>query len=491
MYLSETRSSPVRGICGDPGPSASVAESRGAPRRRMPAAGLLPPRLRHACHAAARCFAAGVACLVAACASAPPFPATSPADFDHAALAAKAEAFEAAILDRHLAPEGVVLYRIDLRTIREDLANGSYPDSSDVPMFTGLLAATACTRADATAGAEREAALALAERALDGLRALMDVTGVEGLMARNLRKGPIPDDDDPDHRWFQGAGDYRGYAWRGDVSMDQYANGLLPAVAECREHFPDRVRPMIAAAARGLLDREMHLIDPDGRKTTFGDLSASSGFGLNSIAKLTGYGVVALAAELTGESAFVRERDRLRDDEGVVRSSTITNLRVFGITNFSNDMMAWNLYRVLVPMARRTSDPALTDLERGVSRAWERVADDRNAYYTAVYCQLRPEACTAPLRASILDVLARFPLEKRPLESPAALADVPRAWLPGRKWTRRAAEIVPIELRPVSSLEWKSSPYRIEPRVAPFTQYTGLDYLMVYWLDRRSSLRSD
>jgi hypothetical protein len=428
--------------------------------------------------------------LTASCASPPPLPNASPRDFDLAAVERKAAAFQTAILERHLSPEGVLLYRVDLRTIRDVRETGDYPDLADAPTFTGLLAATACARADVETGAGRAAALALARRALDGLGALMDVTGVEGLMARGLRKGGPPSEPAPHHRWFPGAGDYAGYTWRGDVSMDQYANGLLPAVAECREHFPEWARERIVAAARGLAARDMLLVDPDGRRTTFGDLSPRSGFGLNSIAKLTGYGVFALAAELSDEPAFAAQRDRLRDEAGVVRSSTRTNLRIFGITNFSNDMMAWNLYRALVPLARRTSDPALADLERGVDRAWARVAQDRNAYFTAVYCQLRPDACMPPLRASILDVLARFPLEKRQLESPPELASVPRAWLPGRKWKRRAADLVPIELRPASSLEWKSSPYRVEPRVSPSTQYTGLDFLMAYWLDRRNAART-
>ena len=43
-------------------------------------------------------------------------------------LAEKADAFRQALLERHLSREGLVLYRVDLRTIARDLETGAYPD---------------------------------------------------------------------------------------------------------------------------------------------------------------------------------------------------------------------------------------------------------------------------------------------------------------------------------------------------------------------------
>ncbi len=62
-------------------------------------------------------------------------------------LAIKAESFREALVTRHLAPEGLLLYRIDLDTIEADLENGSYPNLADGPVFTGTWAATSCVRA--------------------------------------------------------------------------------------------------------------------------------------------------------------------------------------------------------------------------------------------------------------------------------------------------------------------------------------------------------
>ena len=70
-------------------------------------------------------------------------------------------------------------------------------------------------------------------------------------------------------------------------------------------------------------------------------------------------------------------------------------------------------------------------------------------------------------------------LRRNALEDPWAL---PRRLVPGRKWKRLARELVPIELRPVSSFEWKSSPYRVQADSNPNTEYTGLHYLVAWWL---------
>jgi hypothetical protein len=312
----------------------------------------------------------------------------------------------------------------------------------------------------------------------------MKVTGVPGLLARGVQRGPSPPPREPEHRWFRGAPGYEAFAWRGDASMDQYANGLLPAVAACRGHFPERTRALARDVAEMLLATRMQIIDPDGRRTTYGDLSPRAGWGFNAIAKLTGYAVFALAAELDGDPRWAAQRDRLRDEERVVAGSTLTNLKILGITNYSNDLMAWNLYRVLVPLARRTHDPALADLLRGMHRTWRRVAPDRNAYFTLVLCGLVREECTGERLEDARRTLHRFPLEKRRLAPAPELAALPRALLPGRKWHPRARDVVPIELRPPDSMEWKASPYRVQAATAPESEYTGLDYLAAYWLYR-------
>jgi hypothetical protein len=399
-------------------------------------------------------------------------------------LETKAQRFREAILERHLSAEGLLLYRVNLETIADDLKTGRYPALADTPSFTGLLAVAACTRADVEGGPNRREALADASRALDGLAFLMDVTGVRGLLSRSVRRDHVPDLDALRGKWFRGAQGFSAYSWRGDISMDQYANGLLPAVAACRNHFPERSRRLVVNVASHLSEHAMQLTDPDGMRTRYGDLSRNAGGGFNTIALLTGYAVFALAAELDQDPRWARQRDRLRDRDRVVARARRTNLRILGITNYSNDLMAWNLYRILIPLARRTADPALADLRHGMFRAWLRVKEDGNAYFKLVLCYIEPGACEPSSLRAAVDMLARFPLEKRILDRTSDLKTIPRRCLPGRKFRPQARAPVPIELRPASSFEWKSSPYRLDAAILPTWTHTGLDYLVAYWLYR-------
>ena len=397
------------------------------------------------------------------------------------ALAAKADAFLSAIHARHLSPQGLFLYNVDLRTIGGELASGAYPAMADGPTFNGLSAGSACAPAEATSGEERARALADAAAGLSGLELLMDVTGVRGLLARTARRAPPVGPDQSD--WHAGSGRFAGWFWRGDVSQDQYANGLVPAVGLCRRLFAERSRRLVVDAEAHLVTHRFQLVDPDGKRTTYGDLSPTSGLGWNGIGQLTGYAIVALVAALDPNDAqSTALRDRLRDRDRMVSRARFTNARIFGITDYSNDLMSFDLYRVLLPLALETGDPAEADLRAGLWRSWLRVRDDHNPYFALVFCELEPESCPARLLAEVHDALADFPAEKRKIGGSAELAALPRRWLPARKREDEARELVPMRLRPATSFEWKSSPYRVTDVVDPSTEYTGLDYLVAYWL---------
>ena len=109
-----------------------------------------------------------------------------------------------------------------------------------------------------------------------------------------------------------------------------------------------------------------------------------------------------------------------------------------------------------------------------------------------MFCSLEPDACDAGVLARGRAQLQAFPLEKRRLGPAVDAAGRPMEPLPGRKWKVLAREIVPIEARPASSFEWKSSPYRLHAERSPNTEYTGLDYLVAFWLyDSVCQTRSD
>jgi len=406
-----------------------------------------------------------------------------PASADHADLADTAAYFRAELIQNHLSREGLVLYRIRASTGADDLARGSYPQVADTPMFTGLFAATSCTRARVEA--DPSEALDDARRALDGLRLLMDVTGVRGLLARGVRRDDGRANFRPRGKWLPGADGFERYTYRADISADQYAHGLLPAVAECADLFRERTRALVTDFAAHLLEHDMHLVDATGERPRFGDLSPRSGYGFNSIFQLTGYAAFAWAAELDDDARWARQRDLLRERYRVAARSRRTNLKVLGITNYSNDLMSWNLYRVLIPLARRTRDPSLAELRHGMHRTRLRGQSADNAYFAAVLCRIEAQSCDRAWLDRGRQVLEDFPRDKSAhIRAQARLDALPRRWLPARKWKPEAASVVPIADRPTSSYEWKSSPYRLVGREDADLLYTGLDFLSAYWLYR-------
>ncbi len=401
-----------------------------------------------------------------------------PADAD---LLEKARLFRAALVERHRSPEGIVLYRVSLPTLADDLASGRYPDLADSPTFTGIWAATSCRRAALEPeGPRHDEAVRDAASALGGLEFLTRVTGQPGLLARGVRRSD-PQPDEAGEKWFPAGPGLEGWRWRGDTSRDQYANGLLPAIAACRALFPERARKLAVDFAGYLLDGGFELRDPDGERTRFGALGPFAGLGWNSIALLTSYASLTLAAALDPDPRWREQADRLRDRLRVVARARVTNLRIARVTNRSNDLMAWSLYSALVPIARESGDPGLADLRHGMYRTWLRTRSDENPYFAALFCVAEPRGCDRAALGGARETLGRFPLEKRRLDPDPALAAIPLRWLPERKGAPAARALVPIELRPVSSFEWKSSPYRVEASPAPDIEYTGLDYLAAFW----------
>ncbi len=397
-------------------------------------------------------------------------------------LEQKAAYFRRDLYVHHLSPEGVVIYRVKSDGTDK---NARYPNLADTPTFTGQFAAAACTRATDANGESKHEALKDAALAMRGLAFLMDVTGEPGLMARAVRRGSAENERG---RWFSGAAGFENYVWRGDVSVDQYANGLLPALHACRPHFPSEVRRLLFSFITHLEEHDLHLVDPDGRPTRFGDLSWKSAGGFNSVFQLTAYAAYALAAAMDVDPRWRETLDRMRDRYQIPARSRRTNIRIGALTNYSNDLMSWNLYRVLVPLARELNDPALADLRHGLYRAALRGEPDRNPFFQLIFCRLEPADCEPSMLENARSLLERFPREKRTITpNPEALAALPLRWMRGRKWRRQARNTVPMELRSPSSFEWKSSPYRVRVGNHPSTKYSGLDYLVAYWLFLHSS----
>lgn len=423
-------------------------------------------------------------------------------------LAARAALYQERLERRHLSPEGVLIYRLELTKPQP----GTYGNLSDGPFHTGIYLSSQAHRYAATRDpAAREQLL----RALSGLRALMEVTGKRGLLARYLslaRDLPVPAGamapgaaaatepvtfqvtNDP---WVLSSR-LPGYAWRADVSKDQYAGfihglGVTLAIVDDREIKAQAVE-LAAAAADHLLEHHLQIVDIDGRTTSHGSLDDRIAFVPAGVNALIALAIARVAAACAAGGPAAALYDRLVDD-GFVESAYWAHFTVLGVGNRVNDNMAYLALYPLFLLEQRK--PLLEDLWAGEMRTWAAVQDDRNAFFALAHAAMERRAVQFRIAAAPADELAgqrgrewllEFPEEKVswPVDLTRPGFDFPRAFFNNRKCEPRTTHGVPLHLRPRGSNLWVSDPFRLVGNLTKHgdEEYAGADYLLAYWIGR-------
>jgi hypothetical protein len=407
----------------------------------------------------------------------------------HLGLAEKADLFETELFERHVAPEGIVLYSIGLR---ERAARPQhYGNLADAAYWTGCALASESVRYAVTGSPD---ALARAAQLVDGLSLLQRVTGVPGLLARTID----PDPDDAAIRglqgvWFRASPPNERYWVKGDVSKDQYCGvsfGYATAYALLPEgETRDAIRRDLGAIARYLDRNDLVIRDAEGRATTYAGLEAWIGpvpLGPNALIALA---IFSSAEDATGDAAIsTRHRRLIR--EKYPEACAHAKFEAFGKTNHSNDMMSFLGYYTVL---RLESDPAVrAPILRGLDDIWDSVRGEHNALFAAIRCSQRP--VDPATLADVRETLRLFPETKRvyPVDN-RGRADVPLSPWTNRKGRPKAAVALPINQRPMASMYWKSDPCELAGDLDADgdQEYAGVDYLLAYWLARRHGLLDD
>jgi hypothetical protein len=385
-------------------------------------------------------------------------------------LRAKAERYQARLAELHRMPDGVIRYRV-----AEGQALDDYGDLPDGPFFTGLYLASQALRLHAG----EEAARAEVHAALDGMALLLEVTGAPGLLARWVARAQpartrsvwAPSPARP------------GYLFRADVSKDQlagYACGLGVAWALLPDaEIRARVEALAVPVAEHLRRNGMRIVDVDGEQTTHGDLRARVALvpvGVNALIALA----VAKAAEASsGDGAL----SRALDDDGYLRAARTAHWRPPGYAKRVNDNMAYaSLLALLLLEAEPARAAALREAE---ARLWDGVRGEHNAFFAGVHALASGDAAA---RAEARTGLAQFPERKQelPVDLTRPGFDFEARFLKNSKGLPRAKQPVPLYLRPAGSNLWVSDPYALAGSLRDVgrTEYSGVDYLLAYWLAR-------
>ena len=401
-------------------------------------------------------------------------------------LREKASSYQVWIEEKHLLPEGVLRYQ--RRWDRP--VDASYGDLADGPFHTGIYLASQSFRYAAT---RDPAALEQVKRALNGLRLLLEVTGVRGLLSRYVSPaGTIPTTEDMDGNpssWRPSTALPR-YQWRGDVSKDQYSgfiHGLGVALALVEDPgVRQTVADLSTAAADHLMLHHMQLVDADGKPTTHGNLAGQI-FGIPiGVNALIALAIAKVAASSSGEERY-RDFYRRLVAQDYYGSAYWSHFTVLGVSNRVNDNMSYLATMPLLLLER--NDDLLEDLGDGESRTWGAVSQDHNAFFSFVHASRckdargRQEGIAAGREA-----LLEFPEDK--IEWPVDLTregfDFPRNWLNTRKCVPRTTRGVPLYLRPRASSTWVSDPFRLVGNLTRQGQHetSGADYLLAYWMGR-------
>ncbi len=392
-------------------------------------------------------------------------------------LADKARIFESRIPTRHtrfgLIGECTLLEpgRLDTFVLRDNDNDG---------LWSAMYLAAECFRWAATHEPEaRERAI----RTFEALERLERITGIPGFPARSFVR--IEDrvyggewHPTPDGKW----------KWKGDTSSDEIVGHLfaypifydLVAEGEYRE----RVRALVHRIADHILRHNYHLVDLDGRPTTWGvwhpdslnnNPNWSNEKGLNSLEILS---FLRVAHHVTGEPRFLEAYYDLAVRHHYAENTIKQKVVPPGEVNHSDDELAFLSYYGLF---RYETDKKLRAIYvKSMERSWAIEKPEKNPLwnYIATYALGRDcglEDAVETLRDVPLDLISwRMKNSQR--------ADVEVDQRLARDGRRQATRPFPPSER--GMLKWNGNPYLLNDGDAGRIEDEGAFWLLPYWMGR-------
>ena len=383
-----------------------------------------------------------------------------------------------------VAPEGHLVY-IRKLPLKGPPQPGHYGSLADSPFWTGALLGALALRWRIT---RDKKTLALAQKLLLGLHNLQAVTGKPGLLARFLDKTSHFQNRQGTWR-ASPALKWRGYAYKNDVSKDQYV-GTLFGYLMAYLHLPLNsklqalVRRDVVAIAYHLIYHNYHIVDITGRITRFGNLQGRIGGVPVYLNSLIDFFSLLLALEVAPQDQKLKEayQDLLRWKYH--KLWRYSKFQILGNTNPNNDNMAFFCFYGIGVLLKRTPRPELQKpWEESIDYLWSFIRAEGNSLWNFMYCALRRKD-----EQALQDAI--WQLQLYPEIAQAYSVDVRNvSWIehsvwPDRKGRAQARYALPLPLRGMSSFIWKSSPYTLISRDNPIKIYSGTDYLLAYWLGR-------
>ena len=414
-------------------------------------------------------------------------------------LAVNAGAYEEILAERH-APSGVVL-----TVTGPDAAEIQWTDFELGARLTGLYLAAAALRF-ATTGTDADR-VRMGE-ALDAVEALVAVTGEPGLLARGLSAdsdqviccddAAEPDCDEdmlcggPNRpEGHAGTGEFAGIHWIGDAGRSEYAAvifGLSTAASvDDDEANAERIAELIAALVDRVLEDGLKIIDVDGARTSDGDLGdVGRRRGLNALLVLDW---VQAAYRVTGEERFKTRYGELIDGGSLDTAARKLDAYRGYDTRWEEVHAAMLAYFDLI---RTDSDDARVASMREAMAASlfdsegdqvdGRHADaEKNPLFNMLYAIALDLYRTEVDCESIVETIAFDAAPRTDRAVDLSGSDDVAADPAQDGW---AAEALGIADRYPAPYAWDVNPYLLAGGADDGAEFSGVDYLLVYWLGR-------
>lgn len=397
-------------------------------------------------------------------------------EFKSMTLAQKAAFFEERIRARHDRHGFVSSSSLK---IPGDLSSNYTHDTDNDGLWTAMYAAAECFRYSKTKSPE---ALANAQKAIDAVLFLEEVTGRPGYPARTyIKKGePMPK-----HGEWHWTADGK-YYWKSDTSSDEIV-GHYFIYSIAYDLLPDeKLKKRIAATARRITDHILannyYLIDVDGKPTLWGKWSLEyfkerpSDSSLNALELLS---LLKVTHHVTGDARYDKEYRKAAVDLGYARIMT-TVKQTRDEINYSDEELAMLSF---YPLFRHEKDSELLNryYRPALDQWWENISREQSPLWALIYLAGRPDA-KVDLQGAVR-TLYRTPMDLLNWGTKNSdRSDVTMASKLDRFRRPEAITLLPPDERPV--MKWNGNPFVIDSTGQGNSEDDGAAFLLPYWLGR-------
>jgi hypothetical protein len=363
---------------------------------------------------------------------------------------------------------------------------------------------------------------------LSGLRRLQEVTGKPGLLARGYVKdhGPVVGFErgggDSAH-WHQGQGEFAGYRFYSDVSVDNF-NAVLYGYAIYYDLAADAAQRAIIAhdvdrLMTHLLDNQYRIIDLNGEVTQYGHVgmdpdpardayyqkvyassrarySAGPDWKPSLRASLMALPDLLIAYHVTGKQRYMDEYRkviaRFGDNPEAQRDTRPFSLERVARVNHSSEGQA---YEAIFHLMAYEKDPALHQrYQRWLDDLWEMNWMEGNSLFTYMTLAFEKEP---PHGKEALDLanesLRRYPVDRRMLPVMNSIRpEFEISSFADRGRVKQGTKPVPMDQRPLDNeYAWKGNPYQLDgwllPSIAAL-EYSCDDPLVAWFSDANGKI---